>query len=119
MKKMLEMEIKKLWKVFPKAFINTQNAMILNASKNIYFSLDGVTDVLSLKCKFIAWFSRPSCKGSTKRSEDINRGKFNKYLGTKFNRADMMKVYTLLGNDIDRPLCERFVNSGLDMNTLK
>ena len=42
----------------------------------------------------------------------------NKYLGTNFDFEDMDIIYTKLGNDVNRPLCEKFVDSGYDMNIL-
>ena len=42
----------------------------------------------------------------------------NRYLGTNFNFQDMDIIYTELGNDCNRPLCEKFIDSGYDMNIL-
>ena len=42
----------------------------------------------------------------------------NKYLGTNFDFEDMGIIYTKLGNDVNRPLCEKFVDSGYDMNII-
>lgn len=43
----------------------------------------------------------------------------NKYLGTNFNTDDWNLIYTKLGNNINRPLTERFVASGYDLNVLR
>ena len=42
----------------------------------------------------------------------------NKYIGTNFDFEDMDIIYTTLGNDVNRPLCEKFIDSGYDMNIL-
>ena len=42
----------------------------------------------------------------------------NKYLGTNFDFEDMDIIYTKLGNDVNRPLCEKFVDNGYDMNII-
>ena len=36
-----------------------------------------------------------------------------------FTEDDMNLIYTYLGNDCNRKLCEDFINSGFDMNILR
>ena len=43
----------------------------------------------------------------------------NAFLNTNFTEDDMDLIYTYLGNDCNRKLCEDFVNSNYDMNILK
>lgn len=47
----------------PKYFINDRNELIIEPKNNIYFSLEGIMTETNLKCKILAWLSRPSCKG--------------------------------------------------------
>ena len=45
--------------LFPKAFINNSNEIILEPKNNVYFRLDDVKTEFDFKCKMFAWLSRP------------------------------------------------------------
>ena len=119
MKNSLQMEINKISSIFTKCFINGRDELILDPVRNFYFGLEDVETVLDFKCKFIAWFSRACCKGLSKRMHSINRSKFNRYFNTNFTQDYMMEIYGCLGNDVNRKLCVKFVESGLNMNVLR
>lgn len=52
------------------------------------------------------------------KKEAETRRKFNAYLRTEFTTEEVTEIYTYLGNDIRRDLCEKFVLSGYDMNVI-
>jgi hypothetical protein len=105
--------------VFPNAFINTKNELILEPKNNVYFSLGDVETSLDFNCKMIAWVSRPACKGTSPYWQKKITYALNEFLGTKFSNQDLMLIYTKLGNDIKRSLCEKFVSSGYDLSMLR
>lgn len=105
--------------VFPKAFINRANEIILVPKYNCYFMLDGVESELIFKCKMFEWLSRPICKGLPVKAANNLLERFNYLLGTNFTREDMGVIYGPLGNCVNRDLTIKFVESGYDMNLLE
>ncbi|MGE6627845.1 hypothetical protein [Bacillus pumilus] len=105
-------------KVSPKVFINHNNELILVPTKNIYFRLENVKTDLDLKCKVLAWLSRPSCKGVGHYWQKRVLQIFNEFLGTNFSKEEMDKVYTHLGNDVNRELSVSFIESGYNLSLL-
>ncbi|QNG60373.1 hypothetical protein H4O14_02265 [Bacillus sp. PAMC26568] len=118
----MEKELKRLLmitnKISPKSFINQSNELIVVPKNNIYFRLEDVQSDLDLKCKVIAWLSRPSCKGISNYWQKRVREIFNEFLGTNFTKDEMMEIYTYLGNDCNRTLCVKFIESGYDLTLL-
>lgn len=104
---------------FPKSFINRNNEIILEPRNNVYFRLDGVETDLEFKCKMFAWVSRPIAKGLNKYWWPRVLQSFNEVLGTAFTKADMHDIYDRLGNDVNRNLTIRFIESNYDMSLLK
>lgn len=102
----------------PKDFVNHNNEIILEPRNNIYFRLEDVRNELDLKCKVIAWLSRPSCKGVSNYWQKRIRQIVNEFLGTEFSKDEMSHVYTYLGNDVNRALCVRFIETGYDLAIL-
>jgi len=102
----------------PNAFINLNNELIVEPKNNIYFRLEDIKNDLDLKCKVIAWLSRPSCKGISEYWQKRIRAIVNEFLGTNFNEDEMSVIYTRLGNDCNRKLCMKFIESGYDLNLL-
>jgi hypothetical protein len=105
--------------VFPKSFINHSNEIILEPRNNVYFRLDEVETALDFKCKMFAWVSRPIAKGLNKYWSRIVLGSLNQLLKTNFSKTDMYEIYDRLGNDINRDLTIRFIESGYDLSLLK
>lgn len=103
---------------FPKPFVNSRHELIFEPNNNIYFSLKNIKSEMDMKCKILAWLSRPSTKGVS----DYWQKRFLKFvnivLGTDFSKDEMSEIYTYLGNDCNRPLCERFIDSGYDLSLL-
>ena len=120
MKLEIENEISKIKRIFPKSFVNNHDELILEPKNNIYFRLEDVESILDFKCKFIAWVSRPASKGTNKYWQLRIRDWFNMYLGTTFSQYEILEyIYTKLGNDIRRELCEKFVESDYDLEVIK
>ncbi|MGE7828925.1 hypothetical protein [Paenibacillus sp. NPDC093718] len=103
---------------FPKSFINHNNEIILEPRNNVYFRLDDVHTELDFKCKMFAWLSRPIAKGLNKYWAPKVLSSFNQLLRTNFNKDDMNLIYDRLGNDVNRPLAIKFIESNYDLTIL-
>ena len=108
------------------AQINCNNELVLNAKTNIWFRLEGVETEFDFKCKLLEHVSRDCCKTEpykTRWKNSIYQGdnlvRLNNILETHFTPADMMLIYTHLGNGCNRSLCEKFVKSGYDLELLE
>lgn len=132
---MIDFEIE-LKKAFPRGFVNEGGEFIAlffykNVFVNSYFNLANVKDELELKCKVLEWFSRPAFKGFTYGGQHYKQRQIgeeiyeyhldgiNEFLGTDFCVDDIELIYTYLGNNINRPLCVKFIESGYDLALLK
>lgn len=105
--------------VFPKSFINSNDEIILEPRNNVFFGLYNVETELDFKCKMFAWLSRPIAYELNRYwSPKVLHG-FNRLLGTNFTKDDMEKIYSPLGNDINRELTIKFIKSGYDMSLLE
>lgn len=104
--------------VFPKSFINRSKEIILEPKNNVYFRLVDVRSELDFKCKMFAWVSRPIAKSLNKYWAPRVLKSFNELLGTNFTKDEMYEIYDRLGNDINRKLTIKFIESGYDMTLL-
>lgn len=104
---------------FPKSFINHNNEIILEPKNNVYFRLDNVDSELEFKCKMFAWVSRPVAKGLNKYWSPRVLKSFNELLKTNFTKDEMYEIYDRLGNDVNRLLTIRFIDSNYDMSLLE
>jgi hypothetical protein len=102
----------------PNCFINSRFELIVEPKNNIYLLLEDVKTELDLKCKVLAWLSRPSCKGVSVYWQDRIRAIVNEYLETNFAHEEMDIVYTYLGNECNRKKTIRFIESGYDLKVL-
>lgn len=102
----------------PNAFINFDFELIVEPKNNIYFRLGDVEDELILKCKVLAWLSRPSCKGVSDYWQKRIRAIVNDFLETDFTFDEMMEIYTYLGNDLNRGKTIKFIESNYDLKVL-
>jgi hypothetical protein len=105
-------------KYSPKCFINQSNELILVPTQNVYFQLEDVNDEMDLKCKVISWLSRPSCKGLSNYWQKRVRNIFNEFLGTDFSKDEVYNIYGYLGNDVNRTLCKKFIESNYDLSVI-
>lgn len=116
----------KLLKFFPGSFINDNGKFIPERSGVAYFDLANCESSEEIKCKVLEWCSRAAYKSEPydkKRENDwlheFMLDGINNFLDTDFSEEDMELIYTKLGNGCNRPLCEKFVMSGYDMEVLK
>lgn len=112
---------------FYKSIINNSFEFVADPHPriNTYFRLEDVNTLLDAKCKVIAYLSRAAFKTEPFRMKHLNEevhayhlNGINEFLGTDFTEKDMELIYTRLGNDINRPLCKKFIKSGYDMSVL-
>ena len=123
---MINNEIFKLMQSFPRSFINQYGEFIAHADANEYFKLSNCVDDLEIKCKVLEWLSRAACVTEPFRSKQKNQ-KFNdfmlrginKFLNTDFDKYNMRTIYQELGNQVNRELTIKFINSGYDMAVLQ
>lgn len=111
-------DVKRLMQIFTNSFINAYDELILDRKYNIYFNLTDVHNTLDLKCKVLAWVTRPCIKGVSVKNQEVFRQRVNEFLDTYFTLGEFETIYTYLGNDIKRKLCEEFVKKDYDMNVI-
>lgn len=104
---------------FPNSFINNSNEIILEPRNNVYFRLEDVDTALDFKCKLFAWVSRPIAKGLNKYWSPKVLKSLNTLLGTKFTKEEMYDIYDRLGNDVNRKLTIKFIESNYDLTLLR
>ena len=112
--------------LFPKSFINDCGELILVPKTNLYFKASNIGSIKELRCKIVEWCSRDACKSTpfyhTKRNKEYQefvRDRINEFLGIDFSEGEWLLVYTYLGNNINRPLCEKFVESDYDLKIIQ
>lgn len=105
-------------KVFPKSFISKNEEIILEPKNNVYFRLEDVRNELDFKCKLLAWVSRPISKGLNKYWQPRVLKSFNEFLGTSFTKKEMILICDRLGNDVNRTLSIKFIESNYDLDLL-
>lgn len=127
---------KQLKKAFPYGFVNDSGEFVAlhyyrNVCVNSYFNLANVKDEFELKCKVLEWLSRPAFKGFTYGSQHYKQRQIgeeiykyhldgiNEFLGTDFCVDDIELIYARLGNNVNRSLCIKFIESGYDLALLK
>ena len=122
----LQNAVNKLMAIFRGSFINHLNELILVPKTNLYFRLDDIETLLDLKCKVIAWCSRHAFKTEYCNQQWRNgkyqaevRERINKFLGVEFGIEEWELIYAYLGNDIRRKVCEKFIESGYDLEVIK
>ena len=105
-------------KYSPNSFINQNFELIVEPKNNIYFRLEDIETELELKCKVLAWLSRPSCKGVSDYWQNRIRAIVNEFLGTEFTFEEMTEIYTYLGNDCNRKKSIKFIESDYNLSVL-
>ena len=123
---MINNEIFKLMQSFPGSFLNQYGEFIAHREANEYFQLSKCKDDLEIKCKVLEWLSRAAFKTEPYKNKKKNE-KFNdfmltginKFLNTDFDKYSMQTIYQELGNQVNRELTIRFIESGYNMNILQ
>jgi hypothetical protein len=103
---------------FPKSFINRNLEVIVYPRRNTYFLLIHVNTETDLIAKILEWLSREAAKSIEKKSQKYHLDGINAFLGTNFSQADMMQIYTYLGNRCNHNRTLRFIESGYDLSVL-
>ena len=115
----IENIVERALKVFPKSFVYKNNEIILEPKNNVYFRLEDVKTELDFKCKMLAWVSRPIGKSLNKYWSPKVLKNFNEFMGTQFTKNEMLQIYDRLGNDVNRKLTIRFIESNYDLSLLE
>ena len=123
-------------------FINKSNEIILYPKYNVYFKLGDIENERDLKAKVLAWLSRPAHKDrfyheekydfqkqeyvpykygirKNKETRQFFLDRINRFLKTNFSTTDIELIYDKLGNDVNRELTYKFIDSGYNMEVLK
>ena len=122
---MIDNVVIKLMRSFSGSFLTDCGEIVVHSKANEYFNVQKCADELEVKCKVLEWFSRAAYKTSPYRQvkknnefHDFMRNGINSFLETNFTKEDMAKIYQELGNQVNRDLTIKFINSGYDMNVL-
>ena len=123
---MINNELLRLMRSFPNSFMNQNGEFIAHQEANEYFIINNMTDDIEMKYKTLEWLSRAAHKGQPFRSEKKNKefrefmlSGINKFLGTDFDGYQIGTIYAELGNQVNRPLTIKFVESGYDFEVLE
>ena len=115
-----------LLKSFPGSFLNQYGEFIAHSEASEYFQLSKCKDDLEIKCKVLEWLSRAACETepykNKKKNEEFNDFMLtgiNKFLNTNFDKCSMRTIYQELGNQVNRELTIKFINSNYDMAVLQ
>jgi hypothetical protein len=112
-------ETSKLMKYFSKSFINMHMELILDDETNLYFRLAEINDPIEITYKILEWVSRSCIKGVSGYKQKQYRNALNNFFNKEITELEWYYVYTYLGNNCNRKLCETYVASGMDINSLK
>lgn len=123
---MINNELLRLMRSFPNSFMNQNGEFIAHKEANEYFIINNMTDDIEMKYKALEWLSRAAHKGQPFRSAKKNKEfrKFmlsgiNNFLGTDFDECQIAIIYQELGNQVNRPLTMKFVESNYDFEVLE
>jgi hypothetical protein len=72
-----------------------------------------------LQCKVLEWLSRPALKEGDETTQKWYLDGINKFLDTNFSKNDIYEIYCHLGNNVNRQLCIKFIESNYDLKILK
>lgn len=107
--------IKRLMFAYPHSTINESGEFC--TLFNNYFNLESCADNSEAECKVLEWFFRPACKGTSK-SRSYMRGGLEKFFDHKFSDREIERIYTHLGNGINRERTKMYIASGFDISVL-
>lgn len=123
---MINNELLRLMRSFPNSFMNQNGEFIAHQEANEYFIVNNMTDDIEMKYKTLEWLSRAAHKGQPFRNAKKNKefrefmlSGINKFLNTDFDEYQIGIIYQELGNQVNRPLTMKFVESGYDFEVLE
>lgn len=112
----------RLLRAFPQSFINDIGEFIAHKKSNTYFNLAKCANDFEIKCKTLEWLSRAAYKTKVYRKEKRNNefhefilNGINMFLGTQFTKEDIALIYQNIGNQVNRGLTVKFIESGYNM----
>lgn len=108
--------IKRLMFAYPHSTINRSGEFC--TLFNNYFNLESCADNSEVECKVLEWISRPACKDGTSKSRNYMRGGLETFFDREFSDREIERIYTRLGNSINRERTKRYIASGFDINVL-
>ncbi|WP_130890215.1 hypothetical protein [Fusobacterium ulcerans] len=114
----LQEDVRELMFLFRQSFINHNCELILVPKINLYFGLKDINTKRDLDKKMIHWVSR-SCTKSNKYWNKYITEKFNKYFKREFTEKELELIYARLGNEVNKELTEKFLDSGLNLEVLR
>ena len=87
---------------------------------NSYFRLSDCKNKRDVQKKMLHWLSRDCAKANIGPvAIEFNQKGFNNFMGTTFDDEDFLLIYEKLGNGINEPLTEDFIDSEFDIDILK
>lgn len=123
---MINNKLLRLMSSFPNSFIHQSGEFIAHKEANEYFIINNMTDDIEIEFKTLEWLSRSAYKGQPFRNEKKNKEfrrfmltGINNFLGTDFDECQIGIIYQELGNQVNRPLTMKFVESGYDFEVLE
>lgn len=114
-----QLDLREVYKCFPKAFINQESEMIINPKANTYFALDNIKSQFELDCKVLEYCSREALKSCDAKSKQYHLLGLSNYFQRDFQPYELDLIYSRLGNGINRPLCIKYIESHFDISVLE
>lgn len=112
--------------LFPSAFINEHNELILISTTNLYIQLENCKTKLQLFSKLLEWCSRDACFSLPYTMMKINeiywrqnRETLNAFFDQNWSHNDMSLIYETLGCHVNPNLTKQFIESGFDLTILE
>ena len=122
---MIIQDILDLMSLFSGSFVNRGAELILDPDTNLYFGLKTIETKTDLYKKIISACSRDACKREPFGYPQLNvayrkkvRERINTFLNVQFTEEEWMLIYTYLGNGCNGDLCDKFVESGFDLQVI-
>ena len=123
---MINQDVLDFMSLFSGSFINRGEELILDPNTNLYFSIKQIKTKTDLYKKIISACSRDACKTAPYGKEHLNeqyqkkvRDRLNSFLNVHFSEEEWMLIYTYLGNGCNGDLCDKFIESGFDLQIIK
>lgn len=105
-------------KHFPMVYISSDYEFVFHSDRGIYFRLQDVKTDKDFYGKVIKWLSRDAIKQPEEIAFNVGNA-INEILKTNFTTVDFDIIYTYLGNDINKGLCDKFIESGFNITVLE
>jgi hypothetical protein len=104
---------------FPQMYINDRQEAIIHPRENVYFRLKDCETEEDVIKKILHWLSRPASKSESIALRRYLKSGINSFLSENFTLEDLARIYNDLGNGVDKPLTQKFINEGYNMKLLR